>query len=94
LIGHDHYGALGFTWLGSGIPAFLKLAVRTAFNPHLIKPNMAAPDKAKGMALFADLMAKGQLKPVVDRTYPLAEAAHALAYLASGRTLGRIILSP
>ncbi|MDP2875684.1 MAG: NAD(P)-dependent alcohol dehydrogenase [Holophaga sp.] len=94
LIGHDHYGALGFTWLGSGIPAFLKLAVRTAFNPHLIKPNMAAPDKAKGMALFADLMAKGQLKPVVDRTYPLAEAAHALAYLASGRALGRIILSP
>ena len=94
LIGHDHYGASGSKWLGSGIPAFLKLALRTAFNPHLIKPNMAAPNKQVGMALFADLMAKGQLTPVVDRAFPLVKVVDAMAYLQSGRALGRIVLIP
>jgi NADPH:quinone reductase-like Zn-dependent oxidoreductase len=94
LIGHDHYGASRASIFGSGIPAFLKLALRTAFNPHLLKPNMAAPDKQAGMALFADLMAKGQLTPIVDRVYPLAQAAEAIAYLQTGRALGRIVLTP
>jgi NADPH:quinone reductase-like Zn-dependent oxidoreductase len=94
LVGHDHYGASGSRWLGSGIPVFLKLALRTAFNPHLVKPNMAAPNKQVGMALFADLMAKGQLTPVVDRVFPLAQAADAMAYLQSGQAVGRIALTP
>ncbi len=94
LIGHDHYGQSHATWLGSGIPAFLKLAVRTPFNPHLIKPNMAPPDKQAGMALFADLMARGLLTPIVDRAFPLSDAAEALAYLQSGQAMGRIVLTP
>ncbi len=93
LIGHDHYGASGSRWLGSGIPAFLKLALRTAFNPHLIMPNMAAPNKQRGTALFAELMAKGQLTPVVDRVFPLAQVADAMAYLQSGQAIGRIVLA-
>ena len=94
LIGHDHYGASGSKWLGSGIPSFLKLTLRTAFDPHLIKPNMTVPDKHVGTALFADLMAKGQLTPVVDRAFPLAQVAEAMAYLESGRAIGRIVLVP
>lgn len=94
LIGHDHYGASGSSCLGSGIPAFLKLALRTAFNPHLVKPNMTAPNKQVGMALFADLMARGQLTPTVDRVFPLAQAADALTYLQSGQALGRIVVAP
>lgn len=94
LIGHDHYGASGSTWLGSGIPSFLKLALRIPFDPHLIKPNMAAPDQHTGMALFADLMAKGQLTPVVDKVFPMADVVDAMAYLASGRAMGRIVVVP
>nr|WP_315489777.1 NAD(P)-dependent alcohol dehydrogenase [uncultured Rhodoferax sp.] len=94
LIGHDHYGASGSTWLGSGIPSFLKLALRIPFDPHLIKPNMAPPDKHVGTALLADLMAKGQLTPIVDRAFPLDQAAEAMAYLESGRAMGRIVLVP
>ena len=43
---------------------------------------------------MADLMAKGQLTPIVDRAFPLAQAAEAMAYLASGRAMGRIVLVP
>ena len=94
LIGHDHYGASGSSFLGSGIPAFLKLALRTAFTPHLIKPNMSPPDKKAGMALFAEMLQAGQLTPVVDKTFPLSEIAAALQHLQSGQALGRIILTP
>lgn len=94
LIGHDHYGASGAKFLGSGIPRFLKLAWRTAFNPHLIKPNMKPPNKGTGMALFAELLAKGHITPMVDRVFPLAQAADALAYLQTGKALGRIVLTP
>lgn len=94
LIGHDHYGASGAKWFGSGIPAFLKLALRTPFDPHLIMPNTAAPNKQLGTALLAELMAKGQLTPVVDRAFPLADVVDAVAYLQSGKALGRIVLVP
>ena len=38
------------------------------------------------------LVAAGRLKPVVDRTFPLAEAARAHAYLESGQQFGKLIL--
>jgi NADPH:quinone reductase-like Zn-dependent oxidoreductase len=39
------------------------------------------------------LVANGRLKPVVDRVFPLAEAAAAHAYLESGSQFGKVVLS-
>ena len=44
-------------------------------------------------ALLRDI-AKGELKVVVDRTYPLSEAAAAHAYIESRAALGRVVLVP
>jgi NADPH:quinone reductase-like Zn-dependent oxidoreductase len=38
------------------------------------------------------LVAAGRLKPVVDRTFPLTEAAAAHAYLESGQQFGKVVL--
>jgi NADPH:quinone reductase len=38
------------------------------------------------------LVADGRLKPIVDRTFPLAEAAAAHAYLESGGQFGKVVL--
>ncbi len=38
------------------------------------------------------LVASGKLKPVVDRIFPLAEAAAAHAYLESGSQFGKVVL--
>lgn len=38
------------------------------------------------------LVAAGRLKPVVDRTFPLAEAAAAHAYLEAGQQFGKVVL--
>jgi NADPH2:quinone reductase len=43
--------------------------------------------------LLADI-ARGDLRVVVDRTYPLAEAAAAHAYIESRQSFGRVLLVP
>ena len=39
------------------------------------------------------LVAAGRLKPIVDRVFPLAEAAAAHAYLESGSQFGKVVLA-
>jgi NADPH2:quinone reductase len=41
-----------------------------------------------------DDVGAGRLQVVVDRTYPLAEAAAAHAYLESRQAVGRVVLIP
>jgi NADPH2:quinone reductase len=40
-----------------------------------------------------DLVASGAAKPIVDRVFPLEEAAAAHAYLEEGRQFGKVVLS-
>jgi NADPH2:quinone reductase len=41
-----------------------------------------------------DDAARGELQAVVDRTFPLAEASAAHAYIESRRAVGRVVLIP
>lgn len=50
------------------------------------------PDGA-GLALLAQLIDEGKLRVIVDRTYPLAEVAEALAVLEAGRAKGKIVVT-
>ena len=52
---------------------------------------------ARVRKLLDDLLrdiAKGELKVVVDRTFPLSEAAAAHAYIESRAAFGRVVLVP
>ena len=49
--------------------------------------------KVDDMQLLARLAASGELKPVIDRTYPLESAAEAHAYVDTGRKRGNVILA-
>ncbi len=40
------------------------------------------------------LAAEGRLKPVVDRTFPLADAGRAHEYLSARRQFGKVVLTP
>lgn len=46
------------------------------------------------IARLIDEVATGELEVVVDRTFPLAEAAAAHAYLEDRRAFGRVVLVP
>jgi NADPH:quinone reductase-like Zn-dependent oxidoreductase len=90
LIGHDQYGATGHRVLGS-VPRVLGLVGRSLFDGHLPAPDFTPPGAA-AMREVAALAERGVLRPEVERTYPLAEAAEALAHLESGRAQGRVVL--
>ena len=40
-----------------------------------------------------DLIESGKVKPAVDRTYPLAQAADAIRYVHAGRARGKVVIS-
>ena len=42
---------------------------------------------------LAELVETGQLTPVIDKTYPLADAADAMRYLEAGRARGKIAIA-
>ena len=41
-----------------------------------------------------DAIARGELRVIIDRTYPLADAAEAHAYIESRQSFGRVLLIP
>jgi len=55
----------------------------------------AQPAEAWGTAwsVIFSLLHSGAIKPIVAKTFPLAEAADALRYLVEGRPFGRVVLT-
>lgn len=92
LIGHDAFGANGHRWLG-GIPRILGLTARAVVTPQLRGGATASIDKQQLMATLAELLGAGELRVVLDRVFPLAEASEALRHLMSGHAVGRVVLS-
>jgi NADPH:quinone reductase-like Zn-dependent oxidoreductase len=45
------------------------------------------------METLRSLLESGQIKPVIDRSYPLDRAGEAIGYLASGQAQGRVVLT-
>ena len=91
LIGHDQFGRTGHRWLGS-LPRFAKLGVQSLYVPELRRAE-PAPSKPDSMARLRKHLEAGELTPIVDRTFPLAEAGAAVRYLATGDAVGRIVLT-
>jgi hypothetical protein len=42
---------------------------------------------------IAELLESGAIRPVIDRTFPFAEAREALAYVESGRAVGKVVVT-
>ncbi len=47
----------------------------------------------KDFNILADLMQKGEVKPVIDRRYKLTEIAEAVAYLEEGHARGKVVIA-
>lgn len=47
----------------------------------------------ENLEALATLVASGQIRPVIDRTYPLAETAEAIRYLETGRARGKVVIT-
>jgi NADPH:quinone reductase-like Zn-dependent oxidoreductase len=54
---------------------------------------MMADVSQKDLAILADLMQSGKVKPVIDRTYKLSEVPAAIAYLEQGHARGKVVIT-
>jgi NADPH:quinone reductase-like Zn-dependent oxidoreductase len=48
---------------------------------------------AEDLVLMKELIEAGKIVPVIDRTFPLSEAAEAFRYYADGRSKGKVVLT-
>lgn len=79
------------------VPAFTIMRKRAVITGSLLRPR-SADEKAR-LAAEVERVAwpwieSGQVRAVVDRTFPLIEAAAAHAHLESGRHTGKLVLIP
>jgi NADPH:quinone reductase-like Zn-dependent oxidoreductase len=51
------------------------------------------PFKQEDVAILRELIERGRIKPVIDRTFPLHEVPKALRYLEEGRASGKIVVT-
>lgn len=93
LIGHDQFGTQGRRWLGS-IPKMFSLMARSTVEPRLPPPTFEASNRRRSMTRLHDLLEDGSLTPIVAHTFPLEQPGDAIALLASGRALGRVVIVP
>ncbi|MFF2487246.1 NAD(P)-dependent alcohol dehydrogenase [Microbacterium sp. NPDC058062] len=81
----------GGRWFGP-LGRIVTARVLSAFTRQQLRP-FTSIGKRQDLLALADLLATGRVRPVIDRTYPLDEAAHALRYVAAGHTRGKVVVT-
>ena len=54
---------------------------------------VAAKPNQKDLVLMKELLEAGKVVPVIDRRYPLSEAAEALRYVGEGHAKGKVVIA-
>ena len=81
----------GGRWLGP-IPRIIKARVLSMFSRQHLRP-FTSIGKRQDLLTLGDMLSTGQVTPVIDRTYPLDEAAEALRYVGAGHTRGKVVVA-
>jgi NADPH:quinone reductase-like Zn-dependent oxidoreductase len=85
-------GGEGGGRLLGGLDRSVLAALRSPFVGQRMRM-FVATSPAEDLQQLAALIEAGTVTPVIDRTYPLSEAAEAVRYLAEGHSRGKIVLT-
>jgi NADPH:quinone reductase-like Zn-dependent oxidoreductase len=85
-------GENGGRWIG-GTDRQLRALVLSPFVSQRLT-TFIAKEHHEGLERLTELIERDQLAPVLERTYPLAEARDAMEHLAAGRARGKLVLVP
>lgn len=91
-IGHDHYGKAGRRIFGL-IPYFLYLMLLSRSDKQLGTGNPSPPGRKEAMAVLRELLAAGEITPVVDSVFALDEVHEAFRHLIEDELRGKVILA-
>lgn len=84
--GHDAPGLLG------GFTRQLRAPLAGLLGRGRLRP-VAGRERTAGLEELNRRIEAGQLTPIIDGTFPLAEGAAAVAYLAQGHPTGKIVIT-
>ena len=85
-------GGEGGGRLTGGFERQLRAALLSPFVGQRLRP-LAAVDRRADLLFLKDLIEAGRLTPVIDATYPLSEAARALADADEGHGRGKKVIT-
>ena len=82
----------GGPWTGGFFRGVLWAPLVSLFVGQRLR-GFTATVKQENLRTLSELIEAGKVTPVVDRTYPLAEAADAIRYLAEGHPRGKVVIA-
>jgi NADPH:quinone reductase-like Zn-dependent oxidoreductase len=78
-------------WIGA-MSGWIKATLIRPFVGQHYDVLMADANRTQDLDTLAELMRSGQVTPIIDRTYALADTAEAMRYLEQGHARGKIII--
>jgi NADPH:quinone reductase-like Zn-dependent oxidoreductase len=84
-------GEAGGKWLG-GTDRQLRALVLSRFTSQKLT-SFISRENHEDMLFLTELIEAGKITPVIDRTYPLAQAAQAIDYLTQGHARGKVVIT-
>ncbi len=78
-----------YVWIGGSLAMILKIMLSRSKKFTLL----SAKKNKKDFNLLKELFETGQVKAVIDRSYPLSEVAEAIRYLEAGKARGKVVIT-
>jgi NADPH:quinone reductase-like Zn-dependent oxidoreductase len=85
-------GGEGDRWIGGIHRQLWATAMTVAVPQHL--GAFVVKENAGDLVAMNELVAAGKVTPVLGPTFPLADGAHAVAAFETGRSAGRVVITP
>ncbi|MCJ7672339.1 MAG: NAD(P)-dependent alcohol dehydrogenase [Acidimicrobiia bacterium] len=84
-------GEAGGCWLG-GIERNLRAALWSPFIGQRMRAFISR-ERGEDIERLAEMIAAGEVRPIVERTFPLADAAAAIRQLEDGNARGKVVIT-
>ena len=85
-------GERGGRWLG-GMHRSIGAALLSPWVPQTLKMQITE-NRAEDLGVLTELVEAGKVTPVIDRSFPLRDAAEAVRYLVAGKARGKVVVVP
>ena len=85
-------GERGGLWLG-GMHRSIGAALLSPWVPQTLKMQITE-NRAEDLGVLTELVEAGKVTPVIDRSFPLRDAAEAVRYLVAGKARGKVVVVP
>ena len=81
----------GGRWLG-GSDRQLRALMLSPFTSQTLT-TLICSENTQDLQALTELIESGQVRPVIDRTYPLSQAPEAIQYMRDGHAQGKVIVN-